>query len=420
MQKVLNIVFIMIILAIASITPLNRALLDINIFSPVVETPEVPEKIVERIDFIGIEGIKLAGGTSGLPDSSQDYWTDVNPDTHLLRFIRTGESFALTFLFVSNTGEFESEFPALAIRIGAEETIALPVSREKMTISGSAATFVLDREHLDERLKDGYNQVTLVGNGRDLGFFVISKNAEISGDFMKYEAGIPEDMKVIKMYFPDAAGEDLVPVSRIYPKYFYDYIQLFESFYRGAKPGYGLAENPAVPYTNSYWISNQETRIDYRSAALQNVKNRELMYRAIGYTFAQLGNLKKTNVYVDGVLDMSFETPKAPFHYGFKRGEGNLLILEKPSDLTSPSAHISAFITEMYEKGVLPPHCRLINCENKEGVLHIDISHYEDMENAKVFEPLLRLTAYSLEGIAGLRLNGDALLPIGAFNIEQP
>lgn len=418
MQKVLNLLFIMIILAIASITPLNRALLDINIFSPVVETTEEPQKIVEHIEFVGIEGIKLAGKASGLPAYSQDYWTDVNPDTHLLDFIKTGESFALKFLFTSNTGEFKSEIPALQLRINDEEKIAIPSSKENLAVSGSEAVFVLNRNQLDGRLKDGYNRVTVMSNEADLGFFIISKNAEISGDFMKYESEIPENTKVIKMYFPDAANEDLIPVSRIYPKFFYDYIQLFENLHQGAKAGYGLAERPAVAYTNSYWISNQETRIDYRSAVLKDVVNRELMYKAIGYTFAQLGNLKKTNVYVDGVLDMSFETPKAPYCYNFKKEGGNLLILESASSATSPSAHISAFISDMYEMNVLPPHCKLINCENKEGVLHIDISHYEDMENAKVLEPLLRLTAYSLDGIAGLRLNGKEMPQIKAFNIE--
>lgn len=419
MQKTMNILFILIILAVASITPLNRALSEINIFAPIVETPSEPPKVIEHIYFTGIEGFKLAGGESGIPACSPDYWTDVNPDTHLLGFIKANEDFAIKFLYTSTTGDFNVTLPELKLNINTEENFTVSPLKEEIIATNLTAEYVLDKKNFEDKLKPGYNRVRLMQGGVSLGYFVIAKDTAILGKFMNYEEELPENSKVIKFYIPDSSDKNLIPVSRIYPSFFYDYIQLFEALYKGAKNGYGLKGMPSVVHTNSYWISNREVRVDYRSDAIQTTSNPELMYRAIGYTFAQLGDLKKTNVFIDGVLTSDYETPVPPYHYNYVEGEnGYLLITEEPSDSGAPSAHIAEFINKMFEKQLLPPHCKLINCEKKDNVLHIEISHYEDMENAEIFEPLLNLSAYSLDGVEELRLNGRLLAKIKAFNME--
>lgn len=428
MQKILNILFIFIILAIASITPLNRALLEINIFAPVVETNEETVPVVtEEIHFIGIEGIRLAGREDGTITRSEEYWTDVNPDTHLLGFIKSDEEFALKFLYTSNTGDFDTEIPQLKIIVSEPEgtemagkEFDIAPRKEDLAITELKAEFILEGSVLKQRLAQGYHRVSLVWDGAPLGHFVIAKDAVVGEKLMKFETSIPENSRVIKLYIPDIDGEHLIPVSRIYPASFYDYIQLFEALHKGANAGYGLKGTPAVAHTNAYWISNSESRIDYRSGVVADIVNPQLMYRAIGYTFAQLGNLKKTNVYVDKTLTHEFETPTSPFFYDYIAGEGGrLLITETPSGAADSASHILGFIQNMQDRHVLPPHCKLINCEQKEDALHIDISHYEDVENAEVFEPLLNLSAYSLGGIKNLIFNGRLLPEIKAFNMDS-
>lgn len=426
MQKYINVVFIVILIVIATITPLNTALLHLNIFAPVIDTDEqrpTSDAPAEIVSFIGIGNYKLSGSPETPFEASHDYWTHTESFHHFLDLFEAEESSPskteITLLYASNNGEFKAAFPAVTAFADGREFSVLPSPAETEIIDG-LATYRVDLLGFLADAKDGYHKIVLSVNAREIGYFVIGKNTEITKTLLPYRTDLPDHTKEVRLYFPDKSDSVLVPISRNVPSAFEDYVALYRALQKGPDKSLGLKEEPAVAYSHYYWISNGGIRLDFHSRNLKDRK-KEMTYRSMAYTFASLGGLKKTDVYVDGVLSESFDIPSPPYCYSlFESDTEHLYILEKESGAATASEHISDFITKMQEDGILPPVTKLVNCElAEEGRLDIRLKLYEYCRNDEIFKVLLNLTAYSLPGITKVVFNGEELPKIHAFNLES-
>lgn len=452
MQKILNLLFILILVAISTNIPLNTALLDIHVMKPIVQNPEhdVEVPAVEQISLIGMQYALLANPseeTGQNADRQRDpsHWTDSNPRNHLIAIVKNGtveypakdsEQHEMCFRFIlsSNTGHFSGEFPELTLRvdgtavrllenaeISEASTAEIHVSPDPFT---KYALAKYNMESLFSGLSDGYHYATLLCEEHEIGNILFAKNTAISKTLLPIATEIPPDQKVISVFIPDLSYETVLPIGRFYPAAFYDFVALYQTLIRGGKEELGLKSNPAVANSSYYWIADGAARVDYKSKNLTNISHPDRMYEAVAYTFAQLGKLKKADIYLDGKLLKSIPTPNPPFYYFVRDiGKNHLFIVYESAEKEDIGASelINGFIRKMHTENILPPTVKLVNCEYKKetGILSVDLLEYEQNENPHLFEPLLSLTAHSLKDVKEVHLNGKKLKKIEAFNLEN-
>lgn len=449
MQKILNILFILILVAIATTMPLNTAFFDIHIFRPIVENTDEPTSsaLIEEISFAGLQDRRVAGepgAEAGAEHSA--LWIDADPNSHLIAAIAADDDSAartLTFLYHSDTGAFTSAFPQIKILVGSR-TFEIKPEPDRLFVSGHIASLEYDTETILRGLPDGYHMAELMLGGQKLGRLQLAKNTRITRRLLGYSAEVPDGQKVLRLFLPDASYRTLIPVSRLVPSGFGDYITLYHTLMQGGPENLGFRPAPAIAVASDYWIAGEESRIDFRTHNLEKFPDPDLVFESLGYTFASLGNLKTTNVRVDGKPLKSIPTPQPPYFYlPYENETNHLYIVFEPHPADSLSRFISDFTEEMKARGILPPAVKLINCQIEElpaeggadaaqgangaqgeigtqgtsggagsqsgetgaqqankavrKILRIEYSDYELVENRELFEVLLNLSAYSFE-----------------------
>lgn len=404
MQKILNLIFILALAVIAAIIPLDTALLDINIFKPIVEgdTPVTsPNKIIEEIVISGFEALEFA--ESGM-----------NPAK-----IRVNYS--------SNTGEFGVALPPLTLKFksaaGDEKNIVLEPSRAEIEIFGNSATYTHDLAELTETLDSGYYDVEAPESGDPSSRykFIVSKNTKITKRLLKYSSTVPAGQRRVLYFFPDSSYSKAIPVSRLERQGALDYISMYNTLRGGAAQNIGLREKPAVANSGYYWVAGGSVRVDYLSANLRDFSNLDVMYEAVANTFASYGGIQKANFNIDGKAAKTLEIKPAPYIFlPFENDSDYIYIYYEASEANGISELINAFTTRMHEAHILPPMTRLTNCElGENGFLKIEYKDYQFAENREIFEVLLNLTAFSFEKVKELEINGNPVPEILLYNLEQ-
>ncbi len=403
MQKILNIIFILALVVIAAIVPLNTALLNINIFGPIIDKPGVtnPSKTIEEVVFEKFE--VLGADENGL-----------NPSEIVLSYS-------------SNTGEFGAKAPAFALRIsdasGAEEKLlSIDPSQSDLNALGNFASYTIKIADISEALADGYHTFTLLdGGGTELYRFTVSKNTAITKKLLRYSSELPEGYKQVIYFFPDSSFSKAIPVSRLERAGVFDYVAMYNTLRLGAAEGLGLKENPAVAFSGYYWVADGAVKVDYLSTNLSDFPNIDTMYEAVANTFARYGEVKKANFNIDGQASKSLEMPLPPYIYlPFENESDYIYIYYEAAETDSISALIAKFTNKMYDTGLLPPMTKLTNCElSSDGALKIEYKDYHLTENREIFEVLLNLTAFSHPEVKELSINGSPAQRIILYNLEK-
>ncbi len=419
MQKFLNLLFILILITISTILPLNTALIKIEPFRPIVDpnSEDNPHEI-EQISFIGIKGISLAS----VQDFPSTYWVKKNPEEHLLGVVGFDEDSAikkLSLLYQSSTGDFTTDFPELSLAIEGQDPIAISPKYEDLIIDGKQATYVLPIEDNLPKLADGYYNADFLVGTQKAGKLIISAKKNRQKKLLEYRTDIPEDYRVYEFFCPDKERKQLIPVSRLVPKSTFNYITLYDTMVEGASPSIELAEQ-AIPVSNEYWIESGTLRVMYLSSNIQDERNIELIYEAVARTFASYSNIVQTTIFLDGVHVTMIETPKTPAIYTpYQNGGTYTYITKKPAVSKTIDELIKEFLTDPAIAGIIPPLVELEHCElDDQGELAISITNYHYIQDKELFDVLLNLTAYSLDGVESLLLNGEVQPKIQRYNIE--
>ncbi len=435
-------------ITISTIIPLNVALMNIELFNPIVDPNATDSSIeIEHVSFIGADNLVLA--SENTDDRDQKYWTNTDPENHLIGlygFKKDNIDDEITLRFHSNTGEFAAEIPQITLfDVNDIRSAKIPKQLPKLThdnliIDEKEATFTF---RLRDYLSDwkGYHKINLSVDEKLIGHFYVAIDVKREKKLLPYKTELASGYRVYELFCPeklqneDATKRQIIPICRLAPTNHYDYIALYNELIKGAKPHLGLETEKAVPYSGDFWIERGEMRLRYRKENLENFKNLEDLYSAVAYTFNSYGNVKTANVFIDGTLSKTITVPLPPYYYlPYENNTDYIYVIKMPASGASESLddkNISSFISEFIEvlkgnnitlqgSGIIPPMTKLINCElDDEGELIIELKEYDYVENTELFELLLSLTAYNYEGVKNVLLNGEVLPKITQYNLEQ-
>lgn len=437
MQKIINVFFIVAMLLLATALPLNTAILDFRLFGThEIGGDEIP--IAETITFSEAV-VTLKNG------ETMRYTSD--SDTPLSGVILSVDSpknvEKLALRFHSNTGKFEAQLPSTTITYPSQtdktqtDNKIITTSDLVGSIDPKFKEYEVDlRGFYDNTQSGDFSALTVEVEGVRVANIQVAKLSKMK-PMMKYLIDVPAGSKAVKLYFPDEAYEMLVPVHRFEPVQMVNYVGLYEVLKAGAKTGFGLHGKDAVAVSNDYWIENSAARVEYRSSALKNFKNPELMYEAVARTFGSYGKLKQTVVNVDRVQATVIDTGEEVAFYYPVQASTHTYVMEarKPANSetqdTFDTREFQNFLNEYFsllsDIGYLPSELyrakHTLDEVNEENLKKITVNlTFEKIDNLPLpeyLEVFLSLTLYQYPGIEKIVLNGTELPQIKAFNIEE-
>lgn len=437
MQKIINVFFIVAMLLLATALPLNTAILDFRLFGAhEIGGGDIP--LAETISFSEAVATLKNGETIRFSFDS---------DASLPKLILGIESARnlekLVLRYHSNTGKFEAQLPSTTITYPSK-TDSTQTDNKIITTSDLVGSIDPEYKEFEVDLKAFYAGIA---SGSFAMLTVEVEDQMVANvqaiklgkmkPLMKYLVELPSGNKAVKVYFPDEAYGILVPVHRFEPAQMVNYVGLYEALKAGAKPGFGLHGKDAIAASNDYWIENSAARVEYRSSALKNVKNPDLMYEAVARTFGSYGKLKQTVINVDRVQAAVIDTSKKVAFYYPVQGSTHTWVIEaqKPEksetqatfDTREFQNYLNEYLKLLSDIGYLPSELYRVNEtiddageeNSKKITVNLTFEKNDDLPLPEHLEVFLSLTLYQYPGIEKVVLNGAELPRIKAFNVEE-
>lgn len=424
MQKLANIVFIIILATMATVLPLNTEILNLNLETPVEVEPDTPPPL-PIFTFKDMEN-KFHGqiGYGNNPVQKID------------------------LSFISSTGNFDPSIKdhnlQLIIMQGKTEVRKINTrDLEYKEIEGKAV-FTVNKDDLGKGLDPGYYSVMLIGeDGGQHGYWNMS-TMDYKGEMLPMTTEIPAWSRIEIVYYPDAKFENIIPFASIKQTRI-NWINLYKKSTKGAEERFMMHPAPTVAVSWDYWISRKSIRVGFTSANLEPFENQELMFKAIGMTFAANSSAEKANIFVDNALKQEIDTTKKPRVYLPFTNDSNYIFLtsvnlkeddkggpatDDRSDATQEEIKFARYAKQIFSQlranSVLPLGVNMTSARlDENGDAHVDMTeNYSDIlkeypEYQKLMESCVILSLQSLPGVKKIFINEVEQTKILAYNITD-
>lgn len=272
-----NIIFIVILFILATAFPLSTEILSLNLSQKIVDKPTEVLPLTSSYLLIAPEEVDSISKT------------------------------ALSFVMESDTGLFDDSYTEgiLVERYNGDQLIdSLSIDALDLTVTDEGTKskrITIEKSALTADLTTGYYR-----------FKIISEDGQM--DYVWYAALLPNDVKLLAttstvpagsvamtLYFPNAAYDDVVPMTRFTPLPTNRWRALYTALQNGPKTGYGLYETaPVIPYAPNIKLGSNRANIYMYSSNLKGFEGKfPIIREAITKTFMSYDPLNGVSFYVD-------------------------------------------------------------------------------------------------------------------------
>lgn len=404
MQKLTNILLIIVLATMSTVLPLNTEIMniDISVDAPVTTLPPVPKYSFEAPE-------KNFNGEFGFGPS---------PLEEIALYFTTDSTFEDDFL-----KNFDIK---IKIKEGAKEVKGIDISKLSFDIENGKAVVKISKEELIKDLPEGYYNILLSHDGKQYGYNLstMKYNKKLTKTvlFSEIEHGqIPR-----AFYIMDKNEQVLVPIYKIKTDTL-DWIGIYNELKMGTSSDFKLLPAPTMADSYSYWIENNNLRINYSSENLQKFSNPELIFESITRTFAQVGGITSSNIIVDGEPIKTFNLKSDPRIYTTFTNESKYMFIRHSK--FNASGDINADAKSIYKilrkNNIAPIGTELISANLNNGIAKISLTDnyrsllQDNQDYLRALDLCLALSISSLEGVEQVQINGEIFPVIAAINLEE-
>lgn len=270
MQKLANILFIVIIVLIATVMPVNTDIVNINLSDPIVDHPATTNPI------------PMTSHVTLTPPSEGRLNYGKKPIDHI------------ELTFVSSNGYFEPDFLSdyiLTVQTYDHEEIkTIPLGLREPTYLEDQATILLSPEDILSECRPGFYQIQLQNKSIDEVYTWTATNLDFNFTLLPAMSVNPRKVTVT-LFIPDEPYERLIPITKQISAPKNKWRDLFTLLQQGIPDTWGLRSAPTVVYSPNIRPRRGTIQMDFNArdlTAFQESMSEEalqIMFEAINRTY---------------------------------------------------------------------------------------------------------------------------------------
>ena len=273
-----NILFIWIVFMLATAFPLSTDILSINLSQKIVENP--PDDVVLETYFKTI-----------VPEVADRFSDPIMAFSIKSSSVISNESLTRYRIDVIGQNETVNQF-----NLNTVNATILPDVDNTYTVQ-------IDKASLLNDLKPGYYTLRLTEDEQVIDYHWFASSIAFDKTLLATTNTLDANQLSFTLFFPDAAYEVTVPVTRHVPKPDNRWRALYTALVNGPKEGLGLYETaPVIPYAPNIRLGQNKSFVYmYRSNLIDFETRFPLALESITRTFMTLGPLEGVQFLVDDV-----------------------------------------------------------------------------------------------------------------------
>ncbi|MDO4800474.1 MAG: hypothetical protein Q4A52_08185 [Bacillota bacterium] len=421
MQKLTNIVFILILILMGTALPLNTQIMNINLTEPIITTP---------------------GNTDTTEHGAlQGKITLLRPDYDAI----VDERSDLVLVFESDNAVFHDDFfrelrPTLVVTAadGAQQRIDLS-DQTARTSGASQREIRIPYRQIAASIEDsGYYRMHLELFDRKLeaalnGSWLLS-TLDYSGKPLSVRTDadpIPAGQIPLTLYVPDREFRSVTPITRILPDSSLDWHRVYLALRDGVSPTLGLRPAPTIPTLMLYDLTSGAAVLDLAADTDKYASTPEqiqVLGQAIHSTYMSYRRIRGTTLRVGGKVIFEEVARVQPTSYRISRTSTDHLVLQPVTlaESTDAKAAVRDVVSRLQKDHVLPPTIELEEffLTPEDGALEVHLSpEYQTLlrdkpEYRELVRAAVALSFYSIPEVRSLKINGETIPRIIAWNLE--